>query len=151
MKDILIREINLSELHDFQFHLLKFYAEIEHTLHVKKIEDLVHEFYTKGIILIAKDDSKDKIIGFLCAIESFSIYANGIFGVINELYVTPDYRSQKIGRKLIHSLLKIAKENQWNRIELDTPEVEKSAKTIKFYHNEGFVEVGLRLKKTLKY
>lgn len=41
----------------------------------------------------------------------------------------------------------MGKRKNWSRIELDTPEVEKSMKTINFYKKEGFETIGLRMKK----
>ena len=77
------------------------------------------------------------------------MYARGDFGVINELYIVPEFRSKNIGQKLIDFLIAIGKSKNWTRLELDTPEIEKSEKTINFYKKEGIVPIGYRMKKNL--
>ena len=147
--EILIREIQNNDLQQFKQLLLNFYNEIEHSFSSDSLDSILNNFLEKGIIILAIDDATNEIIGFICAIESNAIYARGNFGVVNELYIIPEFRSKKIGQKLINSLLETAKKRNWSRLELDTPEVEKSEKTINFYKKEGFTVIGYRMKKNL--
>lgn len=142
--DFIIREIQNSDFALFKTLLLDFYAEINHRFSADDLDENVVDFLAKGWIYLALEDSK--IVGFISAIESNAIYARGKFGVVNELYIVPEFRSQRIGQKLIHFLVEKAKHNNWQRLELDTPEIEKSEKTIRFYKNQGFVPVGFRMK-----
>lgn len=146
---ISLRTIQNSDLKQFEQLLLQFYNEIEHGFSTDNLEEILHGFLEKGMIILAIDDATNEIAGFISCIESNAIYARGNFGVINELYIIPEFRSQKLGQKLIDFIIEIAKKNNWSRLELDTPEVEKSEKTIRFYKKEGFVPIGFRMKKTI--
>jgi GNAT superfamily N-acetyltransferase len=129
--------------------LLQFYAEIDHSFSEENLDTIINDFLGKGFIVVAIDSSINSVVGFICAIESNALYARGNFGVINELYILPEFRSKKIGQKLINFLIEVAKNKDWTRLELDTPEIEKYEKTIHFYEKEGFVPIGYRMKKTL--
>ena len=147
--EFLIRDIQVSELLPFKEMLLDFYAEISHSFSPNNLDEIILEFLEKGIVIVALNLSSNKIIGFICVIESNALYAGGNFGVINELYIIPEFRSRKIGQKLIDFLIEIAKKKNWSRLELDTPEIEKSEKTIQFYKKAGFVPIGFRMKKNI--
>lgn len=146
---ISLRTIQNSDLKQFEQLLLQFYNEIEHGFSTDNLAEILLDFLEKGMIILAIDDATNEIAGFISCIESNAIYAKGNFGVINELYIIPEFRSQKLGQKLIDFIIEIAKKNNWSRLELDTPEVEKSEKTIRFYKKEGFVPIGFRMKKTI--
>jgi GNAT superfamily N-acetyltransferase len=147
--EISIREIQADDFDQFKTKLLDFYVEIEHVIDDKNLELILHDFLKKGLIILSVDENTKNIVGFISAIESNALYANGTFGVINELYIVPEFRSKKIGKKLIDFMIDVAKKRNWSRLELDTPEVEKSEKTINFYKNQGFVPIGYRMKKNL--
>ena len=142
--DFLIREIQKSDLTTFKIVLLDFYSEINHSFSAANLDEIIADFLENGCIYVALNS--DKILGFISVIESNALYARGSFGVINELYIIPEYRSQEIGQKLIHFIIDTAKRKNWKRLELDTPEIEKSENTIRFYKKEGFVPVGYRMK-----
>jgi GNAT superfamily N-acetyltransferase len=147
--EISLREIQNNDLKQFKQLLLCFYTEIDHGFSSDNLEEILRKFLEKGMIILAIDNDTNKIIGFISCIESSAIYARGNFGVINELYIVPEFRSRKIGQRLIDFIIGIAQKNNWSRLELDTPEVEKSEKTIHFYKKEGFVPIGYRMKKTI--
>jgi GNAT superfamily N-acetyltransferase len=81
--------------------------------------------------------------------QSIAIYSLGKFGIINELYVLPEYRSCGIGKLLLDEVVKLAKSKAWKRIEVGAPNQEKWQRTIDFYIKEGFIEIGPRLKRVL--
>lgn len=85
-------------------------------------------------------------IGVLMLNECAAVYASGRFGEITEVYVTPEYRSQGIGPKLIAEAQSIAKERDWKRLEVGAPPQPAWNKTLEFYLREGFEEVGPRLR-----
>ncbi len=91
----------------------------------------------------------DHCIGILTVTETCSIYAGGCFGVIQELYVLPEYRSMNIGHELIKEVVSFAESRAWRRIEVGAPDRDKWVRTIKFYEKEGFEEIGPRLKLVL--
>jgi GNAT superfamily N-acetyltransferase len=147
--EISIREIVDSDLDHFKTLLLNFYIEIDHSFSSDNLDAIVKNFLGKGIIIVSVDNSSKAIVGFVAAVESNALYARGSFGVVNELYIIPEFRSKKIGQKLIDFLIQIGKNKLWSRLELDTPEIEKSEKTINFYKKEGFVTIGYRMKKVI--
>ncbi|WP_445354161.1 GNAT family N-acetyltransferase [Microbulbifer sp. EKSA008] len=87
-------------------------------------------------------------VGVITLSRSAAIYAGGNYGVIEELYVEPEFRSQFIGKALLDEVISFAKEEGWPRLEVSTPERENWQRTIDFYLREGFLEnsVGERLK-----
>jgi GNAT superfamily N-acetyltransferase len=42
-------------------------------------------------------------VGVVTVVETFAIYAGGRYGVIDEMYVAPEYRSAGVGRRLIEA------------------------------------------------
>lgn len=59
--------------------------------------------------------------GIISLHESFSIYNKGTFGILNECYVIPKYRSIGIGNALIETVKTLAKEKNWVKIEVTSP------------------------------
>lgn len=99
-------------------------------------------------VFIAYDG--DKAVGMAGLVQSVSIYTQGPFGVLNELYVVPEYRSHGVGKLFIGAITAYGEEKSWSRIEVGAPNAESWQRTIDFYKKEGFVEIGPRLKKYLK-
>jgi GNAT superfamily N-acetyltransferase len=87
-----------------------------------------------------------KIVGILTLSETFAIYANGHYGVIDEMYVAPEFRSGGIGRQLLDAVKEFGKQRGWARIDVTAPESERWDRTRKFYEKEGFVFTGPKLK-----
>lgn len=86
------------------------------------------------------------IVGVLTLSETFAIYANGNYGVIDEMYVAPAFRSQGVGRILVDAVKEFGKQKRWTRIDVTAPESERWERTRKFYEKEGFVFTGPKLK-----
>ena len=61
-------------------------------------------------------------------------------GFLDDLFVDPNFRGQKIGQKLIEALKKMAKSNNWKVIRWITHSDNKSAKKLydKIANNTGF-------------
>ncbi|MDP5274961.1 GNAT family N-acetyltransferase [Chengkuizengella axinellae] len=89
-------------------------------------------------------------IGIITLMETTSLYAGGKIGIIQELYIMPEFRSQAVGLQLLNEAEKYGKENGWARLEVATPNQESSARTISFYRREGFKGTSLKLKKKLQ-
>ncbi|MEM7208534.1 MAG: GNAT family N-acetyltransferase [Pseudomonadota bacterium] len=90
-------------------------------------------------------DSNGSDIALLTLHECAAIYAEGIFGEISELYVTPDFRSGGVGAKLIDAAVTFAKQRGWSVLEVGAPDVPRWQKTVDFYRSYGFEMVGPRL------
>ncbi|PVE64414.1 GNAT family N-acetyltransferase [Priestia megaterium] len=88
----------------------------------------------------------DKCLGVVTLSECASLYAQGAFGIIQELYIIPSARSQGIGNQLIKKVKEYGIQCGWDRIEVGAPDAEKWDKTISFYKREGFRELGPRLR-----
>ena len=84
-------------------------------------------------------------MGILTLVESLAIYAGGRIGVVNELYVVPDFRSEGVGKLLLDEAKELAEARGWLRLEVTTPG-EDYAKTLRFYEREGFMPIGPRYK-----
>lgn len=89
---------------------------------------------------------ENECLGIITLSECASLYAQGTYGIIQELYIIPGGRSQGIGNQLINRAKDYGIKCGWDRIEVGAPSVEQWRKTISFYKREGFQEVGPRLK-----
>jgi len=90
-------------------------------------------------------ENKESVAFFTLA-ESFSIFAHGKYGIINELWVNENYRSQGVGKTVIQEILNIGSERNWNRIDVSAPVDEKWDRTFNFYKKNGFSFTGRKLK-----
>ncbi len=104
----------------------------------REMEDRFHVF-------AARTGAGD-ICGILTLAEAFAIYANGNYGIINEMYVAPEYRSAGIGAKLVDAVKEFGKQRGWTRIDVTAPESERWERTRRFYEKQGFVFTGPKLK-----
>jgi len=103
---------------------------------------LCETYVSKGLYQVMAAFDGNKIIGFGAMCESHSLYAEGSFGIIQEFYVMPDYRSKEVGKSLIEEIVKFAKEQEWKRLELCTPPVPEFHRTVDFYQSNGFEITG---------
>lgn len=94
-------------------------------------------------LLVAYDGQTP--IGVVALNECAAIYALGEFGEITELYVLPDYRSARVGAKLVEAAQSFARTKQWSMLEVGAPDQPKWDKTLNFYLQIGFRVVGPRL------
>jgi len=94
---------------------------------------------------VARDEA-GATVGVLTLVSSFAIYAQGDYGVINEMFVAPDARSAGVGHALVAAALEFARARGWARVEVTAPESRRWARTQRFYENEGFVFTGPKLK-----
>ena len=100
------------------------------------------------LALLAKDAS-DAPIGVLTLSESFALYAGGEYGVIDEMYVRPEYRGRGVGRALVEAAVAIAQQRGWFRLDVTGPEGEgaDSAGAVRhFYEKAGFEFTGAKLR-----
>ena len=88
-------------------------------------------------------------IGVVTLAETFAIFANGALGVINEMYVVPEERSQGIGQRLLEAASRFGQSKGWKRLDVTMPESERFARTRQFYERESFQFTGPKLKRTL--
>ncbi|MFO7869409.1 MAG: GNAT family N-acetyltransferase [Bacteroidales bacterium] len=119
-------------------------TEENYVLESERITHDLSRYADKLIQLVAKKD--DNIVGLLNVQLSFAFFANGEYGIINELYVKPEYRKDGVGKLLIDAVLKIGEEKKWKRIDVTAPRGDEWKKTVHFYEKNGFVFAGPKLK-----
>ena len=88
----------------------------------------------------------NETVAFFTLGESFSIFAHGKYGIINELWVNEKFRSKGVGKTVIQEILKIGSERNWKRIDVSAPPDEKWDRTFNFYIKNGFTLTGRKLK-----
>lgn len=92
----------------------------------------------------ATDEERASEVGFVTMYESYSIYAEGAFGTIPELYVRPAYRQQQVGKALLDAAKLFGAQRGWKRLEVTTPPIPQFQRTLAFYEREGFAVSGGR-------
>lgn len=91
--------------------------------------------------IIAFDN--DKPVGYLIGSESEINYRTVKMAEIENMGVTPDYRSKGIGTQLIQAFRTWAKEKNFDTIYVLTNY--KSEKAIRFYQKQGLMPIGIEL------
>lgn len=97
----------------------------------------------KYFVFIARDENGYPA-GFVALYESYALYAEGSFGTIPELYVRPEFRSNKLGLQLISQAKSFGTTRCWSRLEVTTPPLPQFDRTLAFYEREGFSITGGR-------
>jgi len=104
-----------------------------------------NESEDKFIVYVAVNEENNPV-GAITLNECFALFANGNYGIINELYVVPEERSHKIGHRLVEKAKEYGRRHDWHRIDVTAPPGEKWKRTLDFYKREGFHEAGPKLK-----
>jgi GNAT superfamily N-acetyltransferase len=97
----------------------------------------------KYFVFVARD-ARNKPVGFIALCESYALYAEGIFGIIPELYVRPEFRSDGLGLRLVSQAKAFGLSRGWRRLEVTTPPLPHFDRTLAFYEREGFSIAGGR-------
>jgi GNAT superfamily N-acetyltransferase len=149
--NIRIVKLNVNEADEVFSEVLKLLAELGEEgdelgeLSREKILSQWQHADDRFQVLGAKNPD-DKIVGVLTLVETFAIYANGNYGIINEMYTDPSYRSAGIGAMLVQAAIQYGRKRGWSRIDVTAPESERWARTKHFYEKQGFVFTGPKLK-----
>ena len=99
-------------------------------------------------VLLARDS--ECVAGLLTLAECRALYAEGRFGIIPELYVRPDRRSQGVGQELMTAAKRMACSKGWARLEVTTPPLPQFDRTLAFYERQGFsISGGRKMKLSL--
>jgi GNAT superfamily N-acetyltransferase len=85
-----------------------------------------------------------EVIGFVALCESHALYAEGTFGIIQELYVRAAFRRAGTGGALVEAAKEHARKKRWTRLELCTPPVPEFEPVVSFYDGHGFSVTGGR-------
>ena len=103
---------------------------------------LCEGYVSSGLYNVIAAFDKNKIVGFGALCESRSLYAEGTFGIVQEFYVMPNYRSQNVSKELIKEIVNFAKSENWKKLELCTPPLPEFDRTVAFYQVNGFEITG---------
>lgn len=143
---ITFRVADEADTHVVSALLESLFEEVGHTLTANEIAEVfLHidsDDHHSTLLAISADE---EAVGILTIAESLGLYAGGRIGVINELYVLPEYRSEGVGKLLLDAAKELAEQRGWTRLEVTTPG-EGYEKTLRFYEREGFVPIGPRYK-----
>lgn len=102
-----------------------------------------------GVVLVAEQDRR--IVGVLGVSWQTALRAAGRYGLIQELWVDPAWRSRTIGSDLLVALFELAHHRQVTTIEVGLPSERFPylAATEAFYTNNGFTAIGMRMRRSL--
>ncbi|OFW62015.1 MAG: hypothetical protein A2133_09220 [Actinobacteria bacterium RBG_16_64_13] len=74
------------------------------------------------LLAILAKEKNGVAVGVLLLSQCFALYAGGEYGVIDELYVRPEYRGQDIERQLLDEAVAISQRRGWLRLDVTGPE-----------------------------
>ena len=107
---------------------------------IERCHELIGEGHYAAIIA----ECENVPIAVVTMTETYALYVAGKIGLIQEFYVTPEYRSSGVGSMLIEQVQQYAKQQKWSCIELCTPPLPEFESTLSFYQKNGLMPVGGR-------
>jgi GNAT superfamily N-acetyltransferase len=102
-----------------------------------------------GAILVAE---AGEIVGVLAASWQMAIHVPGCYGLIQDLWVHPSWRSKTVGRDLLAALLELAREQSIALLEVGLPRESFAGlhATEAFYLANDFTPLGPRMRRALR-
>jgi GNAT superfamily N-acetyltransferase len=102
-----------------------------------------------GVVLIAEHD--EELVGIVGVSWQVALRIPGRYGVIQELWVKPEFRYMTIGADLLRALVELARKQGIERIEVGLPSERYPAlsATEAFYINNGFTPIGMRMRRNV--
>ena len=102
-----------------------------------------------GAILVA--EAGGALVGVLAVAWPVAIHAGGRYGLIQDLWVDPAWRSRAVGRGLLDALDALAAMRAVARLEVGLPRESFSRleATRRFYLDNGFTPLGARLRRSV--
>jgi len=88
----------------------------------------------------------EKVVAFFTLGQSCSVFAKGRYGIINELWVSPESRGRGVGKQLLDAIKQLAGKKGWLRLDVSAPPTEQWQSTFEFYRKNGFELTGKKLK-----
>jgi GNAT superfamily N-acetyltransferase len=107
---------------------------------IERCRELIRDGHYGAII----GEHQNKPIAVVTFTETYALYVDGKIGVIQEFYVSPEFRASGAGSLLIEQVKKYGKQHNWSCIELCTPPLPEFEKTLNFYQKNGLIPVGGR-------
>ncbi len=87
-----------------------------------------------------------EVLAFVTLAEAFSIFAHGKYGIINELWVSPNHRSHGVGAEMLKFCKQFAARQGWERLDVTAPPGDEWQRSVEFYRQNGFEFTGKKLK-----
>lgn len=116
---------------------------------LETVTSSVHSVLQNDLVTSVAAYDCETPVGLMMLNECAAIYAGGKFGEISELYVLPAYRSKGVATKLIEAAVVEGRTRGWKRLEVGAPSQPAWMRTLQFYLQNGFDEVGPRLRKLI--
>jgi len=89
------------------------------------------------LVAILAKDPNGIAVGILTLVESFALYAGGEYGVIDEMYVRPEYRGQDVERQLLDEAVAIATRCKWFHLDITGREGDRNERATRFSRGLG--------------
>lgn len=89
-----------------------------------------------------------EVVGFVSCHVQYLLHHGGKVGEIQELFVRPDVRNQRIGQQLMATLDTLAIQENFVNLEVTTNQ--KRTNTIRFYERESFKRTHIKLVKPVQ-
>jgi len=102
-----------------------------------------------GAVLVAEArEAREGLVGLLGASWQSAMHVPGRYGLIQDLWVDPDWRSRRVGRELLEAMFGLARERGVERIEVGLPRETFAGlgATERFYAANGFTRLGTRMR-----
>ena len=107
---------------------------------IQRCNELINGGHYSAIIGVYDNNP----IAVVTMTETYALYAGGKIGVIQEFYVSPEFRASGVGSMLIEQVQVYGKKHNWSCIELCTPPLPEFERTLNFYQKNGLSPVGGR-------
>lgn len=144
IRQVSIRQAVIDDSHVVASLVLELLIEIEpayaETLTLKGLSGVAESLLAddQGYWAFLAVDDEGGIVGVLTLNECAAIYANGLFGEIAELYVTPEWRSAKTGALLVDAAVAFGRDRGWSLMVVGAPELPDGRRAVNFYLGYGF-------------
>lgn len=93
-------------------------------------------------------DMAGTVVGFVSCHVQYLLHHCGKVGEIQELFVRPDHRNQRIGHQLVAALNQLAIQHGFIHLEVTTNQ--KRTDTVRFYERESFHRTHIKLVKAIQ-
>lgn len=107
---------------------------------IQRCKSLISDGHYLAIIGVYENNP----IAVVTMTETYALYAGGKIGVIQEFYVSPEFRASGVGSMLIEQVQDYGKKHNWSCIELCTPPLPEFKRALNFYQKNGLSPVGGR-------
>lgn len=145
LTDLLIRPAEASDMNT----IFDFVCELEETsFDLPVFQEVFQQNLSNPMIHYLVADLAGAVVGFISCHVQYLLHHCGKVGEIQELFVKPDYRDQRIGHQFVAALDELAIREQFINLEVTTNQ--KRMDTIRFYERESFNRTHIKLVKPIQ-